>query len=109
MQILNVVYGGGIEQHLPDVVGHEDHRHTPGTFADHEVDLETGSLAARAAGAERAPVKSHHHQGVREIGDGLVVTGRAPTTTRSRPSKILPAPSSWACSGTPKKTRRASS
>ena len=77
MQILNVVYGGGIEQHLPDVVGHEDHRHTPGTFADHEVDLETGSLAARAAGAERTAVKSHHHQGVRKIGDGLVATGRS--------------------------------
>jgi putative glutamine amidotransferase len=77
MQVLNVAYGGGIEQHLPDVVGHEDHRHTSGTFADHEVELETGSLAARAVGAERAPVKSHHHQGVREIGDGLVVTGRS--------------------------------
>ena len=81
MQILNVAYGGGIEQHLPDVVGHEEHRHTPGTFADHEVDLEAGSLAARAAGAERAPVKSHHHQGVREIGDGLVVTGRSDDDT----------------------------
>jgi putative glutamine amidotransferase len=77
MQILNVAYGGGIEQHLPDVVGHENHRHTPGTFADHEVDLEVGSLAARAVGAERAPVKSHHHQGVGEIGDGLVITGRS--------------------------------
>ena len=59
------------------MVGHEDHRHTPGTFADHEVELEVGSLAARAVGAERAPVKSHHHQGVGEIGDGLVVTGRS--------------------------------
>jgi putative glutamine amidotransferase len=77
MQILNVAYGGGIEQHLPDVVGHQDHRHTPGTFADHEVDLETGSLAARAAGAERTLVKSHHHQGIREVGYGLVVTGRS--------------------------------
>jgi putative glutamine amidotransferase len=81
MQILNVAYGGGIEQHLPDVVGHEEHRHTPGTFADHEVDLEAGSLAARAAGVERTPVKSHHHQGVREIGDGLVVTGRSDDDT----------------------------
>ena len=81
MQILNVAYGGGIEQHLPDVVGHEEHRHTPGIFADHEVDLEAGSLAARAAGAERTPVKSHHHQGVREIGDGLVVTGRSDDDT----------------------------
>jgi len=81
MQILNVAYGGGIEQHLPDVVGHEDHRRTPGTFADHEVDLQTGSLAARAAGAERTAVKSHHHQGVKEIGGGLVVTGRSGDAT----------------------------
>ena len=81
MQILNVAYGGAIEQHLPDVVGHEDHRHTPGTFADHEVDLESGSLAARAAGVERVPVKSHHHQGVMEIGEGLVATGRSDDDT----------------------------
>ena len=77
MQVLNVAYGGGIEQHIPDVVGHEDHRHTPGTFADHDVELEPGSLAARAVGAERTPVKSHHHQGVKEIGAGLAVTARA--------------------------------
>ncbi len=75
MQVLNVAYGGTIEQHVPDAVGHEEHRHTPGTFADHEVRLEPGSLAARAAGTELTAVKSHHHQGVREIGDGLRVTG----------------------------------
>ena len=77
MHVLNVAYGGGLEQHLPDIVGHEDHRHTPGTFADHEVTLEKGSLAARAVGAENAPVKSHHHQGIRDVGEGLVVTGRS--------------------------------
>ena len=77
MEVLNVAYGGSIEQHLPDVLGHEEHRHTPGTYADHEVRLEPGSLAARAAGTERTPVKSHHHQGIREVGDGLRVTGWA--------------------------------
>jgi putative glutamine amidotransferase len=77
MEVLNVVYGGSIEQHLPDVLGHEEHRHTPGTYADHEVRLAPGSLAARAAGADRAPVKSHHHQGIKEVGDGLEVTGWA--------------------------------
>ncbi len=75
MQVLNVAYGGTIEQHVPDAVGHEEHRHTPGTFADHEVRLEPGSLAARAAGTELTAVKSHHHQGVREVGEGLRVTG----------------------------------
>jgi putative glutamine amidotransferase len=77
MEVLNVVYGGSIEQHLPDILGHKEHRHTPGTYADHEVLLEPGSLAARAAGAERTPVKSHHHQGIKEVGDGLKATGWA--------------------------------
>jgi putative glutamine amidotransferase len=77
MQILNVAYGGTVEQHLPDVLGHEEHRHTPGTFADHEVRLVPDSLAARAAGSQRTPAKSHHHQGIKEVGKGLQVTGRA--------------------------------
>jgi putative glutamine amidotransferase len=75
MQVLNLAYGGTIEQHVPDAVGHEEHRHTPGTFADHEVRLEPGSLAARTVGTELTAVKSHHHQGIREVGDGLRVTG----------------------------------
>ena len=77
MQVLNVAYGGGLEQHLPDAVGHEGHRHTPGVFADHEVYLASGSLAARAVGAEGTAVKSHHHQGISEAGDGLAATGCA--------------------------------
>jgi putative glutamine amidotransferase len=75
MQLLNVARGGTLAQHLPDELGHEEHRHTPGQFADHEVELEPGSLAARAAGAELVDVKSHHHQGVAELGEGLEVTG----------------------------------
>jgi putative glutamine amidotransferase len=74
MQLLNVALGGTLEQHIENVA---THRHTPGAFCDHEVALEPGSLAARAAGRDRLPVKSHHHQGVRELGEGLVVTGRA--------------------------------
>ena len=45
------------------------------TNSDHDVRLEEGSLAARAAGEELHGTKSHHHQGVDEIGEGLVVTG----------------------------------
>jgi putative glutamine amidotransferase len=75
MQMLNVARGGTLVQHLPEVVGHEEHRHTPGEFADHEVRLEPGSLAARAAGGERLAVKSHHHQGLGELGEGLEATG----------------------------------
>ena len=100
MQVLNVALGGTLHQHLPEVVGHGEHRRVVGSFvdADHDVHLVPGSLAARAAGAGyaggtkppglegdgRTPepchihvTKSHHHQGVDRLGEGLVVTGRA--------------------------------
>jgi putative glutamine amidotransferase len=77
MQLMNLARGGTLIQHLPDVVGHEDHRAVPGAFGDHDVRLVEGSLAARAAGATSHPTKSHHHQGVNEIGEGFDVTGRA--------------------------------
>jgi putative glutamine amidotransferase len=77
MQVLNVARGGTLNQHVPELVGHERHRDVPGTFGDHEVTLEPGSLAAEAAGGERVGVKSHHHQGVDEVGEGLLVSGHA--------------------------------
>lgn len=79
MQVLNVARGGTLLQHLPDVLHHEDHRRTVGTFAgnDHDVALVPGSLAARAAGEPLHPTKSHHHQGIDRLGAGLEVTGRA--------------------------------
>jgi putative glutamine amidotransferase len=77
MQVMNVARGGTLRQHLPDEVGHEDHRRTPGSFdgADHEVRLADGSLAARAAGEAEHGTKSHHHQGIQALGAGFVETG----------------------------------
>lgn len=75
MQLLNVARGGDLVQHLPDVVGNDGHRDTPGAFTDHEVRLEPGSLIARALGTERTTVKSHHHQGVHALGEGLMASG----------------------------------
>ena len=75
MQTLNVALGGTLVQHLPDLVGSDRHRAQLGAFGEHEVRLEPGSLAARASGAERLTVKSHHHQGVAELGEGLVASG----------------------------------
>jgi putative glutamine amidotransferase len=77
MQLINVALGGTLRQHLPEYLGHEEHRRTPGSFenADHDVRLAAGSLAARAAGEEIHATKSHHHQGVARVGRGLEVTG----------------------------------
>jgi putative glutamine amidotransferase len=72
MELLNVALGGTLEQHIERL---DVHRHSPGAFGDHEVRLEPGSLAARAVGAERTSVKSHHHQALAEVGEGLRVSG----------------------------------
>ena len=45
-QVLNVALGGGIEQHVPDRVGADTHKETPGVFAEHDVDV-LGRHAAR--------------------------------------------------------------
>jgi putative glutamine amidotransferase len=77
MQVLNVACGGTLEQHLPDRLGHERHRPVPGSWAEHDVRIEPGSLAARAAGTEQLTVKSHHHQGVDAIPESLAATAWA--------------------------------
>jgi putative glutamine amidotransferase len=77
MQLMNVACGGTLLQHLPEQLGHEEHRRVPGSFdgADHNVRLEAGSLAARAADEESHSTKSHHHQAIDALGDGLEITG----------------------------------
>jgi putative glutamine amidotransferase len=75
-QALNVGLGGDLDQHLPDSLGSDRHKHTPGEFADHDVDLKEGSRLAALLG-DRAPVKSHHHQGYGRLGDGLEPVGWA--------------------------------
>jgi putative glutamine amidotransferase len=77
MQVVNVAYGGDLDQHLPDRLDHDIHRGAEGEFADHRVEVEPGSLAALAAGATDVAIKSYHHQGVARLGDGLRVTARA--------------------------------
>ncbi len=77
MQLINVACGGTLVQHVPDHVGHHEHRRVVGSFegADHDVVLTEGSLAARAAGEVVHATKSHHHQGVDRLGEGLLASG----------------------------------
>jgi putative glutamine amidotransferase len=71
MQVLNVVCGGTLDQHIPERLGHEIHRPVPGSWAEHDVRIEPGSLAAQATGTGRLTVKSHHHQGLDTIAENL--------------------------------------
>jgi putative glutamine amidotransferase len=78
MQLINVALGGTLLQHLPERVGHEEHRRVPGSLeigAAHDVTLAEGSVAADAVGATHHSTRSHHHQGVDCLGSGLIVSG----------------------------------
>jgi len=79
MQILNVVLGGTLEQNLIAHDGSNPHRRVIGTFegTEHQIVLDPASLAAHSAGEEVHTVRCHHHQAVLELGEGLVVSGRA--------------------------------
>jgi putative glutamine amidotransferase len=75
MQLMTVHAGGQLSQHLPDEVGHEEHRPAPGVYGEHAVRLSDGSRLASILG-ERVSVRSYHHQGVADAG-ALSVTGWA--------------------------------
>ena len=79
MQLINVALGGTLRQHLPEHFGHGEHRRVIGSFegAEHDVLLSAGTLAARAAGETEHETRSHHHQGIDRLGEGLVVSGRS--------------------------------
>jgi putative glutamine amidotransferase len=76
-QLLNVLRGGDLLQHLPEHVGHEGHRETLGRFSEHPVDVKEGTKLAEIIGSRHEAVQSSHHQGVGRVGDGLVETAWA--------------------------------
>ncbi len=79
-QALNVVRGGTLHQHLPDVTDRSiEHRQTaPARRSTHEVRLQAGTAVARALGGTSASVNSFHHQAVAELGERLRAVGHAP-------------------------------
>jgi putative glutamine amidotransferase len=76
MQLINVALGGTLSQHLPEHLGHQEHRRVLGSFdgSDHDVEILDGTLARRVIDAPRHATKSHHHQGVDLLGEGLRVS-----------------------------------
>ena len=58
------------------MLGTERFRVGGGTFASNSVEIEEGSRLAALVGQDDLDVHSYHHQGVDQLGDGLVVTAR---------------------------------
>ncbi|MFO1035568.1 MAG: gamma-glutamyl-gamma-aminobutyrate hydrolase family protein [Geminicoccaceae bacterium] len=79
-QLLNVILGGTLIQHIPDAVpealAHE--QPNPRTEPGHDVIVVPGTLLHRVARAERLAVNSGHHQAAERVGPGIVVSGTAP-------------------------------
>ena len=75
MQLLAVVAGGRLHQHLPDVLGHERHRPAPGVYGTQRATFTEGSRMAELMGTD-AEIHCYHHQGVADPGR-LIVTGRS--------------------------------
>lgn len=71
-QFINVVRGGTLIQHLPDVVNHEDH--SGGTPQEYAIDE---SKLSKIVGSNHVLGKSYHHQAVGSVGSNLEVVGRA--------------------------------
>jgi putative glutamine amidotransferase len=76
MQVLNVLRGGSLHQHLPERVAHDGHREARGAFSEHDISVAGGSRTAAIIGHE-ARVLSSHHQALERIGDGLDVVAWA--------------------------------
>lgn len=83
-QEVNVAFGGSLYQKVHEQPGFMDHRENKDDPLDvqygpaHDIALVPGGLLATLAGDTRATVNSLHGQGVRRLGDGLVVEAQAP-------------------------------
>jgi putative glutamine amidotransferase len=80
MQVLNVALGGTLYQDLPSQWDRDPLKHrqaTPKWQPTHEVRVSEGSYIAEVMGRESVKVNSYHHQGIRDLAEGLVVTGRS--------------------------------
>jgi putative glutamine amidotransferase len=78
MQALNVMRGGSLHQHLPDLTDVE-HLQRHDAFAPaHPVAVTPGSLLHRLTGARELSANTFHHQAADRIGAGLQVAARAP-------------------------------
>ncbi len=65
MQVMAVEAGGALEQHLPDLVGHDAHSPRPGEYTSHHATPVPGTRLADLLGSEPVDVPTYHHQAVR--------------------------------------------
>lgn len=82
IQILNVKFGGTLYQDISierkDSIDHDRHDDGPRSMLAHEVNLKEDSLIGQIIGTPKIEVNSLHHQGIHNLGKGLVTSATAP-------------------------------
>jgi putative glutamine amidotransferase len=82
LQVVNVVLGGTLVEHLPAVVGEQVlHRAPPREPTPHAVRVAADSRLAATLGATELAPMSWHHQAVRSVAPGLRAVAHAPDGT----------------------------
>lgn len=79
MQILNVKFGGTLYQDIgkdmENSLSHDRFDDGPRSFLAHEVSIVEFSMLYKILGSDKVETNSLHHQGVKDLGKGLVATG----------------------------------
>lgn len=83
MQLIAVIKGGKLIQHIPDLAGFIDHEQSHfSDFADshkpyHDVVVEPNTKFREIAGSDKFGVNSSHHQGLKSVANGLKITAKS--------------------------------
>ena len=78
-QVLNVALGGSLYQDIPSQIPSSELKHRqdePATVATQTIAIAEGSRLQRIVGVDSLAVNSHHHQAVKDLAPGLVITAR---------------------------------
>ena len=78
MQIINILFGGTLHAHVPDIYGEQTlHRHAEDEAIDHQIKLTEDSNLAQLLGVSSFSAKSWHHQSIDKLAQNFKAVGYA--------------------------------
>ncbi|WP_120502368.1 gamma-glutamyl-gamma-aminobutyrate hydrolase family protein [Roseovarius sp. EL26] len=77
MQMMNVALGGTLHEDIKSALGQDIHRGADGLWTQQEVQVEEASNLYRVMQAQAPAPYSGHHQGIKDVAEGLVVSASA--------------------------------